>query len=60
MNLFQDLDSLTLDWVVEQDIVLTPNRNKIKSATKERLVQTLYSSGCLNPGSGMFVVHGDY
>ena len=48
----QDLETLTLDWVVEEDIVLTPNRNKIKSATKDCLVQTLFYSSCLNPGAG--------
>ncbi len=37
---------------MEEDIVLTPNRNKIKSATKDCLVQTLFYSSCLNPGAG--------
>jgi hypothetical protein len=37
---------------VEGDgIVLTPNRRQVKSGTKEKLVETLYSPGELNSSS---------
>lgn len=45
------LDTVSLDWVEGDGIVLTPNRRQVKSGTKEKLVETLYSPGELNSSS---------
>lgn len=45
------LDEVSLEWVEGDGIVLTPNRRQVKSGTKEKLVETLYSPGELNSSS---------
>eukprot|EP01090_Pellita_catalonica_P004086 TRINITY_DN1392_c0_g1_i1.p1 TRINITY_DN1392_c0_g1~~TRINITY_DN1392_c0_g1_i1.p1 ORF type:complete len:763 (-),score=87.64 TRINITY_DN1392_c0_g1_i1:71-2359(-) len=47
-QLYPELEKLDLSYIKEDGIVLTANRRQVKAATKEKLVQTLFSPGGLN------------